>query len=392
MFHIYKTPKSLEAKYQRHLEREKVRSVKVMCVLGLVLYLCFLIADFWALPSALTEAFIIRGVVITGFVLAYASTYLKKFIKYYDFIQPAPYLAAALGIELMIFISSPTDKAHDLYFAGLILVIMVLYSWSYMKMINLVANTLIIIGAYAAIEIAHHQTDPSSLLPTLIPNILFLISAAIIGLVTLLVRNNFLRRNFMLKQSLQEALNKKEKEVETQEYLANHDQLTGLPNRRHSKNKFNLLLNQAKQQNKAMALIFLDLNGLKTVNDRYGHTAGDEILKEIAVRLRTTVRYGDCIARLGGDEFGIGLSVDKHELIIAEQVKVSIINAILRPIKFENFSIRISTNIGMSSYPASGESLAILMDIADKTMIKVSNKTRERTEEIDAVESIKFSV
>jgi len=374
-FH-HKVPKSLEAEFHLHLEPEKKRSIRVMCTLGLLLYIAFIIVDLFALPSSVTEALVIRGVVITGFVLAFASTFYKSFIKYYDFIQPAPYVLAAIGIELMIYLSKPTDQASHVYFAGLILVIMVLFSWSHIKVRNLVASTAVIIGGYGLIEFRSHNYDLFSAIPVLLPNLSFLISAAVIGLVTQYIRDSYLRKNFLLQESLKEAYLEKARESETHEHLANHDSLTGLPNRRYATEKLERFLGKAKIVNCSLVLLYLDLNGFKEINDKHGHHAGDEVLRVVARRLKNSIRKVDCIARLGGDEFIIGLLLKKKDLGVAKQLRENIESALKNPISFEGDMLNVSASIGMASYPACGDKVSVLLEVADKKMYLSKNRLK----------------
>lgn len=373
----HKVPKLLKKEFQLHLEPEKKRSIRVMCTLGLLLYTAFIIVDLFALPSSVSEALAIRGVVIAGFVLAFISTFYKSFIKYYDFIQPAPYVLAAIGIELMIYLSEPTDQASHVYFAGLILVIMVLFSWSHIRVRNLVVSTALIIGGYALIEFRNHNYDLFLSISILLPNLAFLISAAVIGLVTQFIRDSYLRKNFLLQESLKEAYLEKARESETHEHLANHDPLTGLPNRRYVIAKLGRFLGKAKIVNCSLVLLYLDLNGFKQVNDVYGHHAGDEVLRVVAKRLKNCIRKVDCIARLGGDEFIIGLLLKKEDLGIAKQLRENIENSLTNPISFEGDLLQISASIGMSSYPSCGDKVSVLLEVADKKMYLSKNRLKE---------------
>ena len=372
-----KIPESLEEAYKDHLKPEKIRSIRVMCSLGLILYLAFIVVDIFALPSKLYEAILIRGFVIAGFVLAYLSTYHAFFFRWYKYIQAIPFLLAALGINLMIYLAEPTDMASYLYFAGLILVIMALFSWSHLKIINLVVNTMVIVTIYVSIEVTNHHLDFSSV-AVLLPNIFFLIGAAMIGFTTLVLRNQYFRKNFLLQQSLLKAYEIKTKEADIQHHLANHDPLTDLPNRRFAKARMEKYLRRVEQLNMALVIMYIDLNGFKKINDFYGHQVGDEILKIAAKRLKTCVRTGDCLARLGGDEFAVGLVIEKSELSLVEAIRLKIRKTIEKPISLDGEKITVTASIGIASYPANGDQLDVLMDIADKRMYQDKIKNRNQ--------------
>lgn len=379
MTYSHKVPESLKNEFQRHLEPELKRSIRVMSTLGLLLYTLFIVVDYFALPSSVFEALLIRGIVITGFVLAFMSTFYKSFVKFYGFIQPAPYVLAAIGIEAMIYLSEPTDQASNVYFAGLILVIMVLFSWTHIKVKNLLVSTALIIGGYGLIEYKNQGYDITAAIPVLLPNLFFLASAAVIGMVTHLVRDMYLRKNFLLQRSLKEAYQEKVKEAETHEHLANHDQLTGLPNRRYTTEKLEVMLNKAKLTNRSLVILYLDLNGFKHVNDIYGHSAGDEVLRVVASRLKACARKRDCIARLGGDEFIVGLLLKRQDLDIATQLQEKIEHSISNPISYDGYTLQVTTSVGLSSYPTCGNDINVLLEVADKKMYRAKNKIKSIT-------------
>ncbi len=258
--------------FQLALNPEKIRSSRIMCTLGLLLYSAFIFVDLYALPSAIYYAFIIRIVVIIFLAVVLVFSFSSHFIRFYFLIQPVLYLLPGAGINLMIFLSKPTDKASDIYFAGLILIIMALFSWTYLHFISVLFAAALVIGTYASIELSKNM-DAEYILSTLFPNCFFLISASIIGFVTQLTRDQYIRNNFLLQQSLKVAYDKKSEEARDNEYLANHDSLTDLPNRRYMMELLNQSLDEASQKDKVLVIMFIDLNGFKQINDVYGHSA-----------------------------------------------------------------------------------------------------------------------
>ena len=130
-------------------------------------------------------------------------------------------------------------------------------------------------------------------------------------------------------------------------HMAEHDPLTDLPNRRQLQAKLDLAIAFAKRSGKMVAVMFIDLDGFKAVNDTLGHQVGDDLLKEVAKRLRHGTRSSDLVARLGGDEFVVVLSeLDRPDdaTILASKLN----ELIARPISIASKSIRISTSIGIS--------------------------------------------
>ena len=137
------------------------------------------------------------------------------------------------------------------------------------------------------------------------------------------------------------------------QHLAHHDALTGLPNRRLFEDRLVQALAVAARARRRLALLYLDLDGFKEINDSLGHRAGDELLRTLAERLATTVRGGDTIARLGGDEFAviqIELRTATDAAILAERLMA----AAAKPIRVGQQDLTIGTSIGIALYPDDG--------------------------------------
>tara|TARA_X000001036_G_scaffold34192_1_gene27904 strand:+ start:1520 stop:2305 length:786 start_codon:yes stop_codon:yes gene_type:complete len=161
------------------------------------------------------------------------------------------------------------------------------------------------------------------------------------------------------------------KEIDSNEGLyfkANYDALSRLPNRNLLNDRFNLLLSQSKRTNSQIAILFIDLDGFKKINDNYGHNVGDLLLIEISNRLKKSVRDSDTISRWGGDEFIILLNnVDGIESV---DVFVNrIIKDCSKPVEIDDdLSVSVSLSVGISMYPANGDDKNELLELADKAM------------------------
>lgn len=150
--------------------------------------------------------------------------------------------------------------------------------------------------------------------------------------------------------------------------LAYFDPLTDLPNRRMLLDRLAQALSQARRYHRSLAIMFLDLDNFKKINDTLGHDVGDELLKEVSARLMTCIRTGDTVARQGGDEFIIVLSEITHPedaALVAEKI----IAAINRPVQVGDNTLNVTTSIGIAVYPINGTDDALeLMKKADKAM------------------------
>jgi len=151
---------------------------------------------------------------------------------------------------------------------------------------------------------------------------------------------------------------------ELQESLALRDQLTGLANRRLLADRASMAVAHARRNTSAMALMYLDLDGFKQINDTLGHGAGDILLKMVAKRLVETVREEDTVARTGGDEF---ILVLWHIIgrAYADTVARKIIDALSQPFEIEGNTVRITTSAGVGIYPVDGEDVDTLTKSAD---------------------------
>ncbi len=158
--------------------------------------------------------------------------------------------------------------------------------------------------------------------------------------------------------------------------LAYYDQLTELPNRRMLRERLKHSIDMKRRDGKQLALLMLDLDRFKIVNDSLGHLAGDELLQQIAVRLRARLRDVDMVARLGGDEFIILLE-DIAQSEDAARVAKEIISDLNKPFCLsQRDNIRIGVSIGISLYPEHGDNPDILIDHADAALYKVKDAGR----------------
>jgi diguanylate cyclase (GGDEF)-like protein/PAS domain S-box-containing protein len=150
--------------------------------------------------------------------------------------------------------------------------------------------------------------------------------------------------------------------------LAYIDPLTNLPNRRLLLDRLAQALSRAKRYQLSLAIMFLDLDNFKQINDTLGHNIGDDLLKEVAVRLNKCVRSGDTVSRSGGDEFIIVLSEITHPKDAA-LVADKIIKAFNAPVQVADRTLNVSTSIGIAVYPIHGSDDAQeLLKKADKSM------------------------
>ena len=170
-------------------------------------------------------------------------------------------------------------------------------------------------------------------------------------------------------------------------FMAHHDDLTGLPNRAFLKERLANILDQARRNNRKVTVAYIDLDNFKDINDGRGHAAGDEVLKEIAVRMVNSVRASDMVVRLGGDEFLVVLvHQSSHDAGIMRRLR-ELQKAINRPVRGEDGEFAVTSSIGVASFPFDGATSEELLANADRAMYRAKELGRSTLQYHDGVGS-----
>jgi diguanylate cyclase (GGDEF)-like protein len=203
----------------------------------------------------------------------------------------------------------------------------------------------------------------------------YLWRAALGSLLMVIVVGLLGRFSWQLQSARTRAMKERIAHAQRVEYLAYHDNLTTLPNRALFSRLFNQAIHQANRYNKQLALLFLDLDHFKSINDSLGHDVGDELLQELSRRLSQSVRESDIVARLGGDEFVILLpeiSEDSQVYPVTDKI----LKAVGKPFTLAGQEFRITISIGGALYPLDGEDEQTLMKNADTAMYYAKERGR----------------
>ena len=174
--------------------------------------------------------------------------------------------------------------------------------------------------------------------------------------------------HIMVHEQLQEQTNRLS-------HQAHHDALTGLPNRVLFVDRVKQTIKQAKREQTKVAILFIDLDRFKEINDTLGHSVGDEILIEIAQRLKNNIRSVDTVARLGGDEFTLILANIERVSAVME-IAQKLVNALARKIEHGENELYVTASIGISLYPDDGDETEILLSHADSAMYQAKDEGR----------------
>ena len=175
---------------------------------------------------------------------------------------------------------------------------------------------------------------------------------------------HLIRRNNLLEQQLNQLTNR---EAQARR-LAYHNALTGLPNRTLLEDRFSQAISLARRQRKLVAILLIDLDGFKSINDNLGHITGDKMLRTVAARLAGSIRGADTVCRYGGDEFVVMLPEVEGRAIAAAADKIRA--ALGEPEFVEGYEIRMTASIGTALYPVDGKSYEQLIKHADDAMYR----------------------
>ncbi|WP_418640796.1 two-component system response regulator [Sulfurimonas sp. ST-27] len=167
----------------------------------------------------------------------------------------------------------------------------------------------------------------------------------------------------------------KEKELEVLYALAHYDTLTQVANRHLFSVKLNETVNKAQHSHENFTLFFIDLDNFKSINDQYGHSAGDAVLQSVAQNIKKVIRIEDTFARIGGDEFALIVESVK-KISDTKSLTEKIIQAVSTPIVFQKYTFHITCSIGIAVYPIQGSSKEALLHSADMAMYAAKKEAK----------------
>ncbi|MES3008519.1 MAG: EAL domain-containing protein [Pseudomonadota bacterium] len=195
------------------------------------------------------------------------------------------------------------------------------------------------------------------------------------SLLILLVMGTLGRMSSQLHRTRAKVLEEQIEHARQVEYLAFHDSLTGLPNRSFFAKLLHQRIVDSRRSKKSFGVMFLDIDKFKIINDTLGHDAGDQLLKEVAQRIRAALRESDVVARMGGDEFTIILLETGQDAQLTEAAR-KILNSVRNSYVLAGQELRITVSIGVSVYPRDGEDEDSLMKRADIAMYHAKGEGR----------------
>jgi|SRR5688572_2282281 diguanylate cyclase (GGDEF)-like protein len=220
--------------------------------------------------------------------------------------------------------------------------------------------------ARTAMEWAQGDTLRRTQRPGSLDDALMRLAAAEKRLIGVLRENENLKSN---NEHLMKALDATSRRAVAAQRVAHHDRLTGLPNRLLLIKRLQLAIRNASSRQRQLALLFIDLDGFKIVNDRYGHGVADKLLSAVGARIAASVRAEDLASRYGGDEF-IALLSDVDNAAVAGFVAEKVRKHIGESYTIDGIEIHVTASIGLALYPADGQQYDALLNRADAAMYR----------------------
>jgi len=317
--------------------------------------------------QALLASTAIAGAVNLGFLLVFKTRFNERFA------DPGLALAQTLAaITLIMFVAYQFDQGRSLVLAWCLVVL--LFGVFSFKPREFLTITLFMLAAYALVInlLMIFRADRVNVYLEWYQWIwlaLILPSFALIGTRISAMRLRILRTNEELTNALATIHN-----------LATHDSLTGLPNRASLNDTFEHALARAGRSREQLAVFFLDLDHFKAINDTLGHPVGDQLLREMARRLRSSIRGSDLVARLGGDEFVVMVE-SVSERANLKVLAAKILATIGEPIRLQGHEVKVTASIGLAVFPEDGLDVSALLASADMAMYRSKALGRNRYSE-----------
>lgn len=354
----------LENEYRQETARQSLPMLRFGLLLALVLYVLFGVLDYWLLPGNFHLVVAIRASVGLMLGAVCACSYFSWFDRWRTVLVAGVSLSVAISIVFLLHLLP--REIGDYYYPGLFLLIYGTYALVGLRFTQSTAVSVASVAMYLGYEliVAGRQDG------MLVVNIVFLTGAAIIACMGGYTTEYLRRLSFFQRKLI-------ERDRARSQYLALHDTLTGLANRRLMTQHLQQTLARNTRYGTLSALLFIDLDGFKEVNDTLGHEFGDKLLVAVANGLKRVTREVDLVARLGGDEFVVVLedlgAAEEAELLVKRMQK-----AFAEPVEIDGRPTPIRMSIGLALHPADGDTPEALMSAADKAMYRIK-RARRRT-------------
>ncbi|HEX7030158.1 MAG TPA: diguanylate cyclase [Gammaproteobacteria bacterium] len=346
--------RGMERDYLDAMRRQTAAVVRFGIALALMIYLLFGALDLWLAAEHAAFTWTMRSLVFLVTILLFGVSFTPAFVEFREAVM-TPFCIMLGGAVTAILLAVPAT-AIDEYYVGYILIIIGAYTVLGLRFFNATLVSVVLLGMYLAVELAFR--DGAS--PRILNNAAFLFSTLIIAAVGGYI---YERQRRLAHYRLRVI----EYERARSEHSALHDPLTGLPNRRLFMERLTRALARDRRFHNYAAVLFIDLDEFKSVNDVHGHGFGDKLLKCVADRLLHAVRDTDTVARLGGDEFAVlleDLAQPEDAVILVGRI----VEDFRAPCRIEDVRVPLGISIGCALHPRDGRTARELLQAADQAM------------------------
>jgi len=350
----------LEVGFRRHYADAILPQSRMALLVGAFTYLVLGFEDHWFFGDQAEAVIALRGCMAGLILLLLALTWTRFYRRCDQALLAATALAGGGGALAMVAIGG--DAVQRSYYFGVALVIFWSYTFSGLRFRAALVVNLLLLAAYAATVVAFRNAAWSLVIPTLLRLGVASVLAGVAGYML------EWQRRALYEQAVELALERRR-----QARRARRDRLTGLPNRVSLEERLELASARGRRTGRGFAVLFIDINDFKPVNDRYGHALGDAALRTLGERLAAAVRGSDLVARLGGDEFVV-LVEDVADDDGLDELGGKLLAAVAEPVQAAVGAavreLRLSASIGIARWPADADSPRLLLQRADAAMYR----------------------
>lgn len=362
----------LERAFRAEYARKSLPLVRFSLLLAIALYATFGFLDSSIIPDAQAAAWLIRYAVFCPYTLAvFGLTFSEAFPRRHQHLLVLLSLLAAAGITAMIVLARPPGS--DLYYAGLLLTCSAILTFFRLRVVIAVPTAWAVVVMYEVAALLLTET-PAEIV---VSNSFFLIGLNIIGMAACSSMEWQVRRESVDRLLIGDKTRQIDALRQESEYRSRHDDLTGLPNRRDFYELVEERISQRIERLATFALVMIDVDHFKRINDTFGHSVGDDVLREVACRLRGSLRRDDVLYRYGGEEFLLLLpetGVD-GAVEIVERVRALVAS---RPIRTGDLAVPLTVSLGVAPASAELEPIDLLVERADAALFRAKQRGRDR--------------
>ncbi|HEX7047414.1 MAG TPA: GGDEF domain-containing protein [Gammaproteobacteria bacterium] len=352
--------RGMERDYLDAMRRQTAAVVRFGIALALGIYFLFGALDLWTSVDHAAFTWTMRSLVFLLTTLLFGASFTPVFVDYREAFMAPFCLMLGVGVTAILLVVPVT--AVDEYYVGYILIIIGAYTVLGLRFFNATLVSIVLLALYLAVEMVFREAAS----PRILNNTAFLFSTLIIAAVGGYI---YERQRRLAHYRLRVI----EYERARSEHSALHDPLTGLANRRLFMERLTQALARDKRFCSFAAVLFIDLDAFKAVNDSHGHDFGDRLLKSVAERLSNVVRDTDTVARLGGDEFAVLLEDLSHPED-ASMLAGRIVEDFRVPSEIDGVRVPLGVSIGCALHPRDGKTARDLLQAADQAMYRIKRR------------------